>query len=103
MARRGNHEGTINQLPSGNWRAQIYINGYRLGKTKNTKKEAQAWLRQTLEKTTRGFTGHGSNMLYETYLKEWLSAKKNAVKKVQEITGEPRNRIYNLVLCLENK
>ncbi|MBC8416014.1 MAG: 16S rRNA (cytidine(1402)-2'-O)-methyltransferase [Candidatus Cloacimonetes bacterium] len=30
-------------------------------------------------------------------------SKKDAIKKVQEITGEPRNRIYNLALCLENK
>ena len=80
MARRGNNEGTICQLPSGSWRAQIYINGYRLGKTKKTKREAQTWLRQTLEKTVRGYTGHGSNMLYETFLDDWLSAKKSAIK-----------------------
>ncbi len=80
MARRGNNEGTIYQLPSGSWRAQIYINGYRLGKTKKTKREAQIWLRQTLEKTVQGYTGHGSNMLYEVFLKAWLSAKKSAIK-----------------------
>ena len=80
MAKRGNNEGTIYQLPSGNWRAQIYINGYRLGKTKKSKREAQAWLRQTLEKTIQGFTGHGSNMLYEVFLEDWLSAKKSAIK-----------------------
>ena len=80
MAKRGNNEGTIYQLPSGNWRAQIYINGYRLGKTKKSKREAQTWLRQTLEKTIQGYTGHGSNMLYKVFLEEWLSAKKSAIK-----------------------
>ncbi|MDO9545979.1 MAG: site-specific integrase [Pelolinea sp.] len=81
MARRGNNEGTIYQLPSGSWRAQIYINGYRLGKTKKTKREAQAWLRQTLEKTVQGYTGHGSNVLYKDFLRGWLSTKSSAVKK----------------------
>jgi hypothetical protein len=58
MAKKRSHnEGTIYQLPSGSWRAQIYINGHRLGKTKKSKKEAQAWLRKTLEKITQGYTG----------------------------------------------
>jgi integrase len=81
MARRGNNEGTIYQLPSGSWRAQIYINGYRLGKTKKTKREAQTWLRNTLNKTAHGYTGKGSNVLFKDFLQGWLSTKSSAVKQ----------------------
>ena len=81
MAKRGNNEGTIYQLPSENWRAQIYINGQRLGKTKRSKFEAQKWLRDTLGKIDHGYTGHGANSIYEDFLNEWLTSKSNAIKK----------------------
>lgn len=81
MARRGNNEGTINQLPSGSWRAQIYINGSRIGKTKKTKKEAQLWLHKMLDKTALGYTGEGSNVLFENFLWSWLSQKEAGIKQ----------------------
>jgi len=82
MAKKRSHnEGTIYQLPSGSWRAQIYINGRRLGKTKKSKREAQVWLRKTLEKTTQGYTGKGSNVLYKDFLQNWLSIKESTVKQ----------------------
>ena len=82
MAKKRSHnEGTIYQLPSGSWRAQIYINGRRLGKTKKSKREAQVWLRKTLEKTTQGYTGKGSNVLYKDFLQSWLSIKESTVKQ----------------------
>jgi len=68
MAKRGNNEGTINQLPSGSWRAQIYLNGQRLGKTKKSKFEAQKWIRDTLGKIDRGYTGCGASAKYEDFL-----------------------------------
>jgi integrase len=81
MAKRGNNEGTINQLPSGSWRAQIYLNGQRLGKTKKSKFEAQKWIRDTLGKIDRGYTGRGASAKYEDFLDEWLLIKNNALKK----------------------
>ena len=81
MAKRGNNEGTIYQLPSGSWRAQIYINGQRLGKTKKSKFEAQKWLRDTLGKIDHGYTGHGANTIFGEFLDEWLTSKSNAIKK----------------------
>lgn len=81
MARRGNQEGTIYQLPSGSWRAQIYINGHRIGKTKKSKKDAQIWLHKTLEKITNGYTGNDSKVLYKEFLQRWLNNKKNTLKE----------------------
>lgn len=81
MAKRGNNEGTIYKLPSGSWRVQIYINGQRLGKTRKSKKEAQKWLRDTLEKIDQGYTGHGANTPFEVFIDEWLSSKSSAIKK----------------------
>jgi len=81
MARRGKNEGTIYQLPSGSWRAQIYINGIRLGKTRKSKLEAQKWLRETLGEVDHGFTGRGSNIPIEAFLNEWLSLKSTSIKQ----------------------
>ena len=81
MAKRGNNEGTIYQLPSGSWRAQIYIKGHRIGKTNKSKREAQLWLRKMLEKTTNGYTGKGSSVLYKDFLWNWLSIKRTAIKE----------------------
>jgi len=80
MARRGKNEGTIYQLPSGSWRAQIFINGIRLGETRKSKTEAQKWLRDTLGEVDRGFTGLGSNVLLSSFLNEWLSLRSTAIK-----------------------
>ena len=90
MAKRGNNEGTIYQLPSESWRAQIYINGQRLGKTKKSKFEAQKWLRDTLGKIDHGYTGHGANTIFEDFLDEWLKSKSNAIK----------NTTWNLYECV---
>ncbi len=79
--KRGNNEGSIYKLPSGSWRAQIYINGQRLGKTRKSKIEAQKWLRETLGKIDQGYTADGSNTLLEVFLNEWLTSKSNAIKK----------------------
>jgi integrase len=92
--KRGNNEGTIYQLPSGSWRAQIYINGHRLGKTKKSKKEAQNWLHKTLEKTAGGYTGKGSRILLSEFLQQWLSIKENSVKKTTWTLYEITIRVH---------
>ena len=92
--RRGNNEGTIYQLPSGSWRAQIYINGHRISKTKKSKKEAQLWLRATLIKTVSGYTGIGSNIPFKDFLEEWLEIKKSTVKEKTWSLYESTIRIH---------
>jgi integrase len=88
MAKRGNNEGTICRLPSGSWRAQIYINGQRQGKTRKSRKEAQEWIREMLGNIDRGYTGQGSNIVLEVFLNDWFSSKSNAIKKSTSILYE---------------
>ena len=82
MARRGNHEGTINQLPSGSWRAQIYIKGQRIGKSFKKKSQAQEWLRDISYEVGNGVRIKESQMLLKDYFQNWLMLKKNSVKSL---------------------
>ena len=45
--RRGNHEGSIYQNPTGTWRAQVSIDGRRLSATRNTQKAEQDNINET--------------------------------------------------------
>ena len=80
MAKRGNHEGTINQLPSGSWRAQIYIKGQRIGRSFKKKSQAQDWLRDKSYEVGNGLRIKDSQMLLKDYFQNWLMYKKNSVK-----------------------
>ena len=80
MARRGNHEGTMNQLPSGSWRAQIYIKGIRFGKTFKKKALAQKWLRDKANEIVNGLRIKDSQMLLMDYFQDWLVIKKGSIR-----------------------
>ena len=80
MARRGNHEGTMNQLPSGSWRAQIYIEGIRFGKTFKKKALAQKWLRDKVYEIGNGLRIKDAQMLLKDYFQDWLVIKKGFIK-----------------------
>lgn len=80
MAKRGNHEGTINQLPSGSWRAQIYIQRQWIGKTFKRKSHAQEWLRDKSCEIGKGIRLKDSQMLLKDYLQNWLDIKRISIK-----------------------
>ncbi len=44
--RRGRGEGSITKTKEGTWRAQIQVDGERLGNTLRTRKEAVEWIRE---------------------------------------------------------
>lgn len=71
--KRGNKEGTIYRRPNGKWRAQISLNGGRLGFTGNTRIEAQEWLRATQNQIDSGLTLKGAKTTYGEFLTEWLA------------------------------
>ena len=80
MAKRGNHEGTVNQLPSKSWRAQIYIKGFRFGKTFKNRSQAQQWLRDISYEIGNGIRIQDSQIRLGEYLQDWLSIKSTLVK-----------------------
>lgn len=80
MARRGRNEGTIFRKASGKWRAQVTIDGKRLGYTASTRAECHDWLRGMLDQIDQGMTFDGRNTTLADYLEEWISIKKSSVR-----------------------
>ena len=91
MAKRGNHEGTINQLPSGSWRAQIYVNGQRIGKTFKKRLFAQAWLRDVAYKLGKGLRVKESQITLKNCLQSWLQT--NGVSEATRFTPSTINAL----------
>lgn len=78
--KRGNNEGTIHRLPSGSFRAQVSLNGRRLGHTAKTRKDCADWLRKTLGQIDEGMTYSGTKITLEEFLADWLSSLKTALR-----------------------
>ena len=72
--KRGNNEGTIYQKPNGKWRAQITLNGHRLGSTSNTRFEAQEWLRNMGNEVQNGLTIKSAKLTFGEFLEDWLES-----------------------------
>jgi integrase len=82
MARkhRGRNEGSIYQRSNGTWRAQIYKDGRRIGKTYKTKSEAQEWLRNLQIEIGRGMDYQGGKTTLEEYLPQWIENNKASLR-----------------------
>ncbi len=79
MAKRANNEGTLVQLPSGSWRAQISIGGHRIGFTAKKKMEAREWLKEKIGQLNLGWSD-GSHQLLQTFMESWLIIKKTSLR-----------------------
>lgn len=82
-SRRGRGEGRVEQLPSGNWRAQISgssADGKRIreGKTFATKSLALAWIRDRL---SQGKTTISSRDTLECWINQWLAIRKGKIER----------------------
>ena len=78
--RRGNNEGSIVKLPSGTYRAQISIDGQRLGFTSKSRGECQAWIRKMLDQIDEGLTFKGTQTTLEDFLTGWLVIAKTTLR-----------------------
>ena len=75
--RRGNREGTIYKRPNGTWCAQVSLpNGKRLSKYAKTRRECQAWLRETLPRVDSGLTIESARATLGAYLDHWLETNR---------------------------
>lgn len=92
--KRGNSEGSINQLPSGSWRAQITLQGHRVSHTGKSRREAQEWLKQITLRVDDGLTYAYSRVTVEDYLSEWLIGKQSTVKPGSWVQYEQVSRAY---------
>ncbi len=73
--RRLNHEGSLSQLPSGSWRAQITLNGKRIGKTFPRQRAARDWLHQMYQLKQDGHTYDAHTTTLSTLLTAWLNTR----------------------------
>lgn len=73
--RRSSGEGTIYQLPSGSWRAQVSVGGKRLSHTAGSQAEARAWVRKIQGQIEQGLTYDASLTRFGDFLADWLEMK----------------------------
>jgi len=78
--RRGNNEGTIFQISSGKWRAQVSVQGKRLSFYGQTRKECQDWIKETSRKIDDGLTYKGSKTTLKQFILEWLTMKSTTLE-----------------------
>ena len=92
--KRGNSEGSLHQLPSGSWRAQVTLEGHRLSHTSQTHREALEWLKKITRRIDDGLTYTYSKLTLEEYLKDWLTGKKPSVRPSTWVQFEQVTRKY---------
>jgi len=72
MKRRFNNEGSIYKTKDGYWRAQISIEGERIGHAAKTFEDCKNWLDTTKKQIEEGLSYQGANILFRDYMKTWL-------------------------------
>ncbi len=81
MARRSASEGTIYQLPSGHWRAQVCLPGRkRLGYTAKTQAGAREWIRKVKGQMDAGMTYDDNKVTLDQFMEGWLATKTSQVR-----------------------
>jgi integrase len=91
--KRGNNEGSIYKRSNGTWRAQVTLQGKRLTFTAKTKRDAQAWLRKTLDEIDNGLNFESTKTLLTTFMEEWLisiepALRYNTIKQYEQVTHQ---------------
>ena len=79
-AQKRSSEGSIYQLPSGHWRAQICIDNHRLSATRKTKSEAREWIREMQDKIGLGMTYEASRTTLKEFMTGWLATKRYSIR-----------------------
>jgi len=73
--RRLNHEGSLSQLPSGSWRAQITLDGRRIGKSFKKQAQARDWLREMANQKAGGLNIDAYNTTVSKIVDLWYKTK----------------------------
>src|SRR4030065_44098 len=89
--RRTAGEGTIGQLPSGSWRAQVSLKGRRLSHTTKNQQAARDWIRKIKDQIDQGLTYDDARTTLGKFMEGWLATKKN---QLREASSEQYYYIY---------
>jgi integrase len=82
--RRGSGEWSISKEPSGNYRAQVSLNGERISKTFKSKEECKSWIRSMLNRKDQGLTHGAGRITVVEYLTGWFEAYKSHLRPKTE-------------------
>jgi len=74
--KRSAGEGTISQLPSGSWRAQVSLKGRRLSHTAKSQQGARDWIRKIQDQIDQGLTYDDERTTLGKFMEGWLASKK---------------------------
>jgi integrase len=73
-------EGTISQLPSGSWRAQVSLRGKRLSHTSKNQQAAREWIRKIQAQIEQGLTYDDERTTLGKFMEGWLASKKSQLR-----------------------
>jgi integrase len=76
----GQNEGSISKRKNGTYMVQLTVDGKRVTKYFKTKKEANVWRIDTLQKIQSGLFYSGPKLTLSEYLKEWLTAREGSIR-----------------------
>ena len=96
VKKRSSSEGTIYQLPSGHWRAQICIDKKRLSTTKHSKAEARDWVREMQDQVKMGMTYEASQTTLASFIRGWMASKRLSIRTATYEQYEIMCRVYIL-------
>ena len=92
--KRSSGEGTINQLPSGSWRAQVSLRGKRLSHTARDQQAARQWIRKIQGQIDQGLTYDDERTTLEVFLEGWLATKKGQLRASSAEQYTRMSRVY---------
>jgi integrase len=79
--KRAAGEGSIRQLPSGNWQALLSLEGRRISKTFHTQREAKEWTRKISGQIIDGgLTYSSTRITVREYMADWLGSIKGRLR-----------------------
>lgn len=78
--KRSRGEGTLTQLLSGNWRAQVSLHGRRLSHTSPTQAGARDWIRKMRDQIDMGLTYDDERTTVARFMESWLALKKTELR-----------------------
>jgi integrase len=78
--KRGQNEGSIYQRKDGLWCAQVTLQGKRLYRYGDTRRECSEWLKKTIAQIDNGLTFAGAQAYYEDFLAEWLISMQSVIR-----------------------
>lgn len=71
--KRANNEGSIYQRNNGSWRAQVTLDGQRIGFTGSTQRECLDWVQMLNNQISAGMTYEYTRVTLNEFMTEWLT------------------------------